>query len=84
MHGIIIKHGLYRTYYVVGKYTVPVLWDKKTSRIVNNESAMILRMLNTEFNQWATGPHKDIDLYPSHLQADIDSVNEWVRVLGGS
>lgn len=62
----------------LGKYTVPVLWDKKTSRIVNNESALIVRMLNTEFNEWTTGPHKDIDLYPPHLHASIDGVNDWV------
>ena len=61
-----------------GKYTVPVLWDKKTSRIVNNESALIVRMLNSEFNEWTTGPHKDIDLYPPHLHASIDGVNDWV------
>jgi len=66
---------------ILGKYTVPVLWDKKTSRIVNNESALIVRMLNSEFNQWATGPYKDIDLYPPHLQASIDSVNDWVYMI---
>ena len=31
------------------KMTVPVLWDKKTSKVVNNESIEILRMLNDEF-----------------------------------
>lgn len=33
-----------------GKYTVPVLWDKKTKTIVNNESADIVRMFNDRFN----------------------------------
>ena len=33
-----------------GKVTVPTLWDKKTKRIVNNESPDIIRMLNTEFD----------------------------------
>src|SRR5215813_6896076 len=32
-----------------GKVTVPTLWDKKTGRIVNNESSEIIRMLNSEF-----------------------------------
>ena len=32
-----------------GKVTVPTLWDKKTRRIVNNESSEIIRMLNSEF-----------------------------------
>ncbi|KAH0453110.1 hypothetical protein IEQ34_017434 [Dendrobium chrysotoxum] len=59
-----------------GKYTVPVLWDKQLKTIVNNESSEIIRMFNTEFNEIAENP--DLDLYPSHLQAVIDEVNEWV------
>jgi len=59
-----------------GKYTVPVLWDKKLKTVVNNESAEIIRMFNTEFNHIAGNP--DLDLYPSHLQAKIDETNEWI------
>uniref|UniRef100_A0A1D1XZU8 Uncharacterized protein yqjG n=1 Tax=Anthurium amnicola TaxID=1678845 RepID=A0A1D1XZU8_9ARAE len=59
-----------------GKYTVPVLWDKKNKTIVSNESAEIIRMLNTEFNDIAENPV--LDLYPHHLQAQINEVNEWV------
>ncbi|KAH0453103.1 hypothetical protein IEQ34_017427 [Dendrobium chrysotoxum] len=59
-----------------GKYTVPVLWDKQLKTIVNNESAEIIRMFNTEFNEIAE--NADLDLYPSHLQTVIDEVNEWV------
>ncbi|XP_020591801.1 uncharacterized protein LOC110032492 [Phalaenopsis equestris] len=59
-----------------GKYTVPVLWDKQLKTIVNNESAEIIRMLNTEFN--AIAENADLDLYPSHLQSVIDEVNVWV------
>lgn len=59
-----------------GKYTVPVLWDKQLKTIVNNESAEIIRMFNTEFNEIAE--NGDLDLYPSHLQAVIDEVNELV------
>lgn len=59
-----------------GKYTVPVLWDKKLNTIVSNESAEITRMLNSEFNEIAQ--NADLDLYPSHLQATIDDVNSWV------
>ena len=33
-----------------GKYSVPLLWDKKTNTIVNNESADISRIFNSEFN----------------------------------
>ena len=43
-----------------GKYTVPVLWDKKEGTIVNNESAEIVRMLNSSFNELAKKP--DLDL----------------------
>mmetsp|Transcript_80461 Transcript_80461/g.173937 ORF Transcript_80461/g.173937 Transcript_80461/m.173937 type:complete len:126 (-) Transcript_80461:217-594(-) len=32
------------------KYSVPILFDKKTNKIVNNESSDIIRMLNTEFD----------------------------------
>lgn len=53
-----------------------VLWDKKLKTVVNNESAEIIRMFNTEFNHIAGNP--ELDLYPSHLQAKIDETNEWV------
>lgn len=43
---------------------------------MNNESAEIIRMFNTEFNHIARNP--DLDLYPSHLQAKIDEANEWI------
>ncbi|KAK4196823.1 putative glutathione transferase omega [Triangularia verruculosa] len=60
-----------------GRFTVPVLWDKKTKRIVNNESSEILRMLNTEFNNLITDPFKSVDLYPEDLRKQIDEANEW-------
>lgn len=56
------------------RVTVPVLWDKESNRAVNNESSEIIRMLNSEFNQWARNP--DLDLYPEPLRADIDRLNE--------
>ncbi|XP_050232375.1 uncharacterized protein LOC130014558 [Mercurialis annua] len=59
-----------------GKYTVPVLWDKKLKTIVNNESADVIRMFNTEFNDIAE--NAALDLYPPHLQAQIDEINEWI------
>ncbi len=53
------------------RVTVPVLWDKQEGRIVNNESAEILRMLDA----WGEdGP----DLYPEELRDEIDAVNERV------
>ncbi|CAN0843326.1 Glutathionyl-hydroquinone reductase YqjG [Linum grandiflorum] len=59
-----------------GKYTVPVLWDKKLKTIVNNESAEIIRMFNTEFNDIAKNPA--LDLYPAELRSQIDAANEWI------
>ncbi|KAK6150216.1 hypothetical protein DH2020_017741 [Rehmannia glutinosa] len=59
-----------------GKFTVPVLWDKKQKTIVNNESAEIIRMFNTEFNDIAE--NAAVDLYPPHLQAQINEVNDWI------
>jgi putative glutathione S-transferase len=60
-----------------GKVTVPTLWDKKTGRVVNNESSEIIRMLNSEF-KGITGD--DTDFYPPALRAEIDRVNESVYV----
>eukprot|EP00879_Flechtneria_rotunda_P000621 GHRR01000734.1.p1 GENE.GHRR01000734.1~~GHRR01000734.1.p1 ORF type:complete len:399 (+),score=90.37 GHRR01000734.1:149-1345(+) len=60
----------------IGKYTVPVLWDKTEGVIVNNESSDILRMFNSVFNDIAKNP--GLDLYPEHLRAKIDEINEWV------
>ena len=58
-----------------GKVTVPTLWDKKTKRIVNNESSEIIRMLNSEFGALGADP---TDFYPKHLRAEIDRINEQV------
>ncbi|NIZ01816.1 glutathione S-transferase family protein [Thalassospira lucentensis] len=58
-----------------GRVTVPVLWDKKTKTIVNNESAEIIRMLNTAFDDLGAKPG---DYYPDDLQGEIDQVNERV------
>jgi len=57
-------------------FTVPILYDKKTKTIVNNESSEIIRMFNSEFNEFAK--NKDLDLYPSNLREKIDEINGWV------
>ncbi|BAZ07729.1 glutathione S-transferase-like protein [Calothrix sp. NIES-3974] len=57
-----------------GRCTVPVLWDNQTQTIVNNESAEIIIMLNSEFNQFAK--HPELDLYPEDLRAEIEQWNE--------
>ncbi|MCF6367567.1 glutathione S-transferase family protein [Rhizobium halophilum] len=56
-----------------GRATVPVLFDKKRRTIVNNESADILRMLNSGFGSLGD---ESIDLYPEDLRAQIDGLNE--------
>jgi putative glutathione S-transferase len=56
-----------------GRVTVPVLWDTETGRIVNNESADIIEMLNAEFD--AVARHPDLDLYPEALREEIDELN---------
>lgn len=58
-----------------GRVTVPVLWDRKTATIVNNESAEIMRMLNSAFDAYAK---TDVDLYPEALRAEIDAINDVV------
>jgi putative glutathione S-transferase len=56
-----------------GRVTVPVLWDKHSQQIVNNESADIIRMFNSAFNG-LTGNHHDY--YPEALRSEINQVNE--------
>lgn len=57
-----------------GRCTVPVLWDTQTKTIVNNESAEIIVMLNSQFNEFAKNPQ--LDLYPEELREQIDRWNE--------
>jgi putative glutathione S-transferase len=59
-----------------GVVTVPVLWDKAQKTIVNNESSEIIRMFNSEFQDFANNP--ELDLYPEDLRDSIDDINSWV------
>ena len=66
-----------------GRYTVPVLWDKKSETIVSNESSEIIRMFYCEFDDLL--PEGDREeahpmggFYPEHLRSRIDEMNEWV------
>lgn len=56
-----------------GRVTVPVLWDKQRSAIVNNESADLLRIFNRGFDE-LTG--NDLDFYPQDLRSVIDEIND--------
>ncbi|MCO6185417.1 glutathione S-transferase family protein [Rhizobium sp. L1K21] len=55
-----------------GRVTVPVLWDKKQNTIVSNESAEIIRMFNSAFND-LTGDEQDF--YPEDLRDGIEEIN---------
>lgn len=66
-----------------GRFTVPVLWDKKSETIVNNESSEIIRMFYSEFDDLLP-EHLREDrkpgggFYPERLREEIDKMNEWV------
>ncbi|KAG7383193.1 hypothetical protein PHYBOEH_010023 [Phytophthora boehmeriae] len=56
-------------------YSVPLLWDKKKNTIVSSDSADIVRMFNSAFEDLV--PSK-LDLYPEELRSEIDELNDWV------
>ena len=58
-----------------GRVTVPVLYDKKTDTIVNNESSDIIRMMNTAFDEIGATPG---DYYPADLRDEINDINDYV------
>ncbi|KAJ4299171.1 hypothetical protein N0V90_004415 [Kalmusia sp. IMI 367209] len=66
-----------------GRYLVPTLWDKKTEKIVNNESSEIIRMFYSEFDALLPENQRESTkgskgLYPPELRSEIDAMNEWV------
>ena len=75
LNGATYLHELYSaaepTY--TGRATVPVLWDKARRTIVSNESAEIVRMLDTGFGELA---RSDVELRPEDLRDDIDALND--------
>ena len=60
---------------ITTRVTVPILWDKQTETIVNNESAEIIRIFNSGFNALTSN---DDDYYPEALRQEIDDINEMV------
>jgi len=58
-----------------GHVSVPVLWDRRTARIVSNNFPDITLDLETQFEEWAD---TSVDLYPERLRPEIDSLNELV------
>ncbi len=59
-----------------GRVTVPVLWDKQSATIVNNESSEIIRMLNRAFD--GVGGDASVDFCPPDLADEIEAVNAMV------
>lgn len=74
LNGATYLHELYTRAdpQICGRATVPVLWDKKRGTIVNNESAEILRMMNSGFGDLADN---SVDLYPEDLREEIEALN---------
>jgi len=58
-----------------GNVTVPVLWDRRTGRIVNNTLGDIPLDLGTQFEQWAD---RGVDTYPVALRPRIDALGDWL------
>ncbi|WP_020186289.1 glutathione S-transferase family protein [Methylopila sp. 73B] len=75
VNGVTFLHELYTRAdpTVSGRATVPVLWDRERQTIVNNESADIVRMMNSGFGALAD---EGIDLYPADLCGSIDALND--------
>lgn len=57
--------------------SVPILYDKREKRIVNNESAEIIRMLDSHANALGSTTF-NTRLYPENLQGDIDTLNDLI------
>ncbi|MHC4376342.1 MAG: glutathione S-transferase family protein [Planctomycetota bacterium] len=55
-----------------GRVTVPVLWDKASGQIVNNESSEVLRMLGSVFRELSGS---SLDIYPEAHREEIDRIN---------
>ena len=70
--GVRAVHEVYSAdpMHYTGRLTVPVLWDKVQARMVSNESADIVRMLNASFD--------GVDLFPDDLHGQIDNWNDLI------
>jgi putative glutathione S-transferase len=73
-------HSLHELYGIADpgcttRVTVPTLWDAKRRRIVNNESAEVIRIFNEAFGGVTGTIH---DYYPERLRTEIDAINAFV------
>jgi len=60
-----------------GRFTVPIIYDKKQKKIVSNESSEIIRMFYTAFDDLLPEQYKKVDLLPESLKKQIEETNEW-------
>ena len=58
------------------RVTVPVLWDTKTKKIVNNSEDDICRMFNHVFDDFAQ--NTAINLFPEEIQADHAKLSAFI------
>ena len=56
-----------------GRWTVPVLWDTRTRRIVNNSEDDICRMLNDEFSRLSSADTPD--LFPASISREQEALS---------
>ena len=77
IHGAHFMHEIYTAAKpdYSGRVTVPVLWDKETGTIVNNESSEIIRMFDWQFDEVGASGAR---FCPPELEADIDDINTFV------
>ena len=66
-----------------GRITLPVLWDRKTGTLVNNESSDIIRMFFSGFDDFLPAGSREASkgataFIPHHLRTEIDTLNSWV------
>lgn len=62
-----------------GRYSVPVLWDKRLGTIVNNESHELMRDLQHCFDGLLPPGLQKIDLYPENLREEINELGEQLQ-----
>lgn len=61
-----------------GRFTTPTLYDTYSGKIVNNESADVVRMMNSAFEDLLPDKERCYDLYPISHRSEIDSANDWI------
>merc|ERR1712217_304586 len=73
-NGFMSAYDVYNaaTEYGRSPLTTPMFFDKDTKKVVSNDPAHILLMLNSVFDEWA---ENEADLYPMSLQEEIERVN---------